>query len=83
MRAPFNAKGRKSRADCAIDALTKHLPNYRKNSPEEISKLLQWTERAIDHAKKAVSDAIATGEPNPSTRMHLMIQRIIEESGKK
>jgi hypothetical protein len=79
-RAPFVRQGAKSRADCAIAALKVHLPRYSKNDREGLSGLIPLTDQAIENAKLAVVDALATGESNPSTNVHEMISRIIEES---
>jgi len=80
-RAPFSAKRNKSPADCVIDVLKRHLPNYSKSSTVEMSKLVSLTRVAITNSERALQDAEATGELNPSTQMHLLIKQIMREAG--
>lgn len=79
-RAPFVSVGGKSPADAVIVELKKYLPAYSKADRGEIEKLLPRTSEAIKNADLAASDADNTGEPNPSTSMHLVVSKIVDEA---
>ncbi|WP_114953111.1 RloB family protein [Sphingomonadaceae bacterium KCTC 52780] len=78
-RAPFTSTGNKSPAGAVISELKKFLPRYSKSDRDEIEKLLPRTPEAAKNAKMAASDADDTGEPNPSTSMHLVVLKILGE----
>lgn len=75
-RAPFAPKGKKSPGDCAVDAVKNHLPGYTKSSREELAKLLPQTEAAIVNSKRALAEAKATSELNPSSEVHELVIKI-------
>lgn len=77
-RSPFVEKGAKSRADVLLDVLRKHYPGYAKNSKDVFSALEPEVGSALEHADRAEADAKATGEPNPSTDVHLIIRRFAD-----
>lgn len=82
-RSPFSPSGQKSAADCVIDNLKKYLPNYEKTCRESLESLLPLTSKALDNAEKVMKDVDKTGEPNPSTSMHDLVERLIKESSLK
>lgn len=77
-RGPFLKKGKKSAGDCAVEALKVHLPKYQKNSNEQMKECLPYTDTAIENSKKALEDAKKTGEFNPSSEVHLIVEAIKE-----
>lgn len=79
-RSPFVNEGSKSRADCALTELKKHMPDYSKSNKGQFEKIIPKTETAIINSKKAWQDAENTNESNPSTSMHNMIERILLET---
>lgn len=81
-RSPFVSEGNKSRADRALDELKKHLPDYGKSARDPLIKIIPLTSQAIANSINAAADAEATGDPNPSTSMHIMVERVLRESGK-
>jgi len=81
-RSPFIRKGNRSPGECALDELKKYAPGYTKSSKEEMEKFILKTSDAIANSKKALADAQATGEFNPSTRIHELIERITLEASK-
>jgi Holliday junction resolvasome RuvABC endonuclease subunit len=81
-RSPFSRKGKKSPGECAVDQLKKYVPEYGKANKDELEKLIPRTPEAIVNSKKALADALATGNCNPSTRVHDLIERISLEANK-
>ncbi len=80
-RSPFMAVGTKSACDRVNDALRQHagMSDYDKGGVDGLFGRFLLEGRlsvARDNAQKAVTDAQAVGELNPSTRMHLLIDRI-------
>ncbi len=69
----FAATGRKSAAECVVSKLKSYLPSYRKSDPRAIASLLDKTDGAIRNAELVHNEALSTGEPNPSTEVHLLV----------
>lgn len=75
-RSPFSAKGSKSKADCVIDKLRSVWPEYRKNLTEVGQALDGRNKEACRNSEKALQDANDTGESNPSTSLHLLVEQL-------
>lgn len=75
-RSPFAASGAKSRADSVIGRLVELWPEYRKNLNELGDALEGRTDQACENAAKALHDAENTGETNPSTSIHLLVDEL-------
>lgn len=76
-RAPFVRQGDKSRAQCAVDEIGKYIEGgYQKNCAE-IGQILEGLlPTAMQNAEHAYRDMTSTGESNPSTQMHLLMERL-------
>lgn len=66
--------GRKSAGDRAVDELKRHFPNYRKGHEGIYQELLPNLDRAISYAARLRRDNERTGNNNPSTRVHELVQ---------
>lgn len=76
-RTPFVQKGSKSRADCAAERLNELMSGgYTKNDPEIGDKLAHLQGIAAENAGMSIKDAEETGEPNPSTTLHLVMNEL-------
>lgn len=78
-RSPFSASGGRTAAEIVISELKKHSPfgDYRKSLTEEmLAKLNDATDLAITNAKKSLTDAKSTGEMNPSSAVHELIEAL-------
>lgn len=79
-RSPFTGTGAKSASDQLIDSLKKNQPfhGYNKTpSPNELDFLMQNIEKAISNSKSAMIDALETGELNPSSEIHILLEELI------
>ena len=72
-RRPYAASGNRSAAQNCVTELKEHLPRYTKRMAGVYKKLEDLLETAMSNAKRALSDATATGSPNPSTEVHLLV----------
>ncbi len=77
-RAPFVAQGANSPGDMVVKAVKDAWPDYTKGRQDVFSQLNREgrTQQAIENAKRARIDATATGEPNPSTDVDVLIERL-------
>lgn len=73
-RRPYHRIASRTAAKACEAALKKQLSAYCKGSNEIFLTLLPKLEDAKRHARKALQDAHATGEPNPSTEVHLLVE---------
>ena len=71
-RRPY-AKTSKSPCENCVGDLRKHLPEYQKSCPSVFNDLLDRLDVAKQHAAQALQDAESTGEPNPCTEIHLLV----------
>lgn len=75
-RAPYARVGGSSAAECVVRDLRRHagMADYSKGSIRGLfEKLTSKLEPARARAKRALAEAEADGEPNPSTRLHTLI----------
>jgi len=79
-RMPFHARGRQSIADNVIKELRKQpgMRSYNKADKNIYGLLRLKTAAAIRHAKQAAREAEQTGEKNPSTQVHLLVDDLTE-----
>ena len=78
-RSPYGRTGDKSPADNCISDLMQVFPEYKKSIPEPFRQLEHLLQRAMKHALRAKKDAEQTGEPNPSTDMHVMVDYLLSQ----
>lgn len=78
IRMPFVASGSRSGCDNCTVQLRKFIPSYRKSTANLFSILLNKLDRAKEHAHKALADANSTGERNPSTEVHGLVEYLQE-----
>ncbi len=76
--APFNGAGSKSSCDRAMSRLATHLPAYAKGMKNAYDLLVPRTTDAINHAMRLHRENIKIGSTNPSTRVHELVQYLIE-----
>lgn len=74
--SPYVRQGNRSAGDNAVRRLKDHVPNYTKNNIEVISSFLPLTSVAIANAKRALKQAVKAAEFNPSTEVHLLVERL-------
>lgn len=76
-RSPFVRAGKKSPCDMVVKKL-KEVSGYgdieKSLSKDLLQNLFDRIPTAITNAKKIEADVIATGEPNPSTSMYIVIE---------
>lgn len=72
-RQPYSRSGGKSAAQRCVDELRGCLPEYEKGASGIFHALEARLESAMDNAARALADAKATGECNPSTEVHDLV----------
>lgn len=72
-RRPYDRSGNRSAAQNCVRELKWYLPGYTKGMSGVYKNLEDPLETAKSNAKRALSDAKATGSPNPSTEVHLLV----------
>lgn len=78
-RSPFSALGGKTAAEVVTAELKKHPPfeGYDKSLKKEmLAKLYEATEVAIHNSRRSLIDAVSTGEMNPSSAIHELIEAL-------
>ncbi len=73
-RRSFSRSGTRSPADQCIQELRKRFPEYEKGKEKIFSKLKHQLEEAKTNAASGLRDAKQTGECNPSTEIHLLVE---------
>lgn len=73
-RRPFAKSGASSQARQCIQELRRHFPEYEKGMEGVFSKLKCRLDEAKANAVSALKDAQQTGECNPSTEIHLLVE---------
>lgn len=81
-RRPFARSGTRSQADQCIQELRKYFPAYEKGKEKVFSKLKHQLEGAKTNAASGLRDAKQTGECNPSTEIHLLIEYLQSLAGR-
>lgn len=80
-RAPFAAANEKTVAQVVEAELRTHSPfeSYAKSLTQEMLDALHANkDNAIEHAEQATADSISTGEMNPSTEVHKLVQALYD-----
>jgi len=72
--APFQGAGGKSACGRLIDELKKYIPAYQKGDVSAFNQLLDDLPQAIAYAENSLRAAEKTGDDNPSTKIHELIQ---------
>lgn len=72
-RQPYFRTGGKSAAQRCVDELQDWRPGYKKGASGIFRALEDRLEFAMDNATRALADAKATGEFNPSTEVHDLV----------
>ena len=62
----------------ALSRLKSVFPEFEKGNAQVAEQILQNIPKAIRNSKAAMADAVATGEFNPSTEMHILVQELIK-----
>ena len=73
-RQPYASSGGRSPAQNCLHELCKLLPGYAKAARGVFLMVENRLEEAKVHAARALADAEATGEFNPSTRVHELVE---------
>jgi len=73
-RAPFSPSGSRTVAEQVLAKLKTHLPDYEKSSSGLFARLLDNLETAKTRAARGLQDAERTGEDNPSTHVHELVE---------
>ncbi|VTU06966.1 Uncharacterised protein [Actinobacillus porcinus] len=81
-RAPIIGTGSKSAGDMCVDLLNIHWKKtfneiYKKARPGIYTILLPYLNTAKKNAMNALIDSEINNEPNPSTRVHLLVENLI------
>jgi hypothetical protein len=75
-RSPFVGEGKKSRGDIAVERLKQFIPEYKKGDLRIGFLLEGHFDFAFANAQRSLEDAVFTGEDNPPTSVHLLINRL-------
>ena len=72
-RQPYSRSGGRSAAQRCVDELRGRLPGYEKGVSGIFRALEDRLESAMSNGTRALADAKATGESNPSTEVHDLV----------
>lgn len=72
-RRPYAASGNRSAAQNCVRDLKRYLPGYTKGMAGVYKNLEDRLKTAKSNAERALSDVAATGTPDPSTEVHLLV----------
>ena len=75
-RKAYARRERQSPCDVCIQDLRRHIPNYSKGDGTHQDDLWDRSEAAIARARHALTNAESTGEPNPSTEVHRLVEHL-------
>lgn len=70
---PFAPSGARTAADEVIVELKQHVPNYQKGARDIFAQLIEQTEQAIQHARRANRQATKNDTDNPTTSVHELV----------
>lgn len=80
-RKPFARSGKKSPCDLVVGELKKgHIPSYCKNQESQkglYGRLASMRKTAMERAERAAEEAKGDGERNPSTDIHVLIEKLL------
>ena len=81
-RHPYSRTSKSPCTNC-IEELRRHIPDYEKASQGLFEKLIGLLETAKGNATKVLADVERTGESNPSTEIHLLVEylQMLRSSG--
>ena len=71
---PYVANGGKNACAHLIGDLRGYMPDYAKGDEGVFIKLMNKTDQAIEHSKRALGQAVARDTDNPTTRMHELVE---------
>ena len=72
-RKPYQDAPNTPCENCTRD-LKRHLPEYEKNTAGLFGSVVHLLEEAKQHAGRSAQDAEVTGDPNPSTEVHRLVE---------
>lgn len=81
-RAPYQNKGANSVGNAVLKHLQTLYGKYQKGNTNIYSELKDRQEAAISNAKRAQHDSEITGEKNPSTQVHILVEELLKYSAK-
>lgn len=73
-RRPYGPSSGRSPCENCIDDLRRHLGEYAKAAEGMFERLEDRRETAMSNARRAMDDARKTGEYNPSTEVHELVE---------
>lgn len=73
-RSPFSPTQSRTSAQNCVKRLKEHFLDYEKGQKNVFSLLIEQLDTAKQHAQRAWLDAEATAEPNPSTKVHGLVE---------
>jgi hypothetical protein len=79
-RAPFQGKGNASIAGVVCKQVQAHIKGYTKGAKGLYAKLKCKQADAISHSQRAIEDVDATGQDNPSTYVHTLVEQLLKYS---
>jgi len=79
-RAPFQGKGNASSAGVVCKNVQKHIKGYTKGAKGLYASLKSKQADAVSHSRRAIEDMNATGQDNPSTHVHTLVEQLLKFS---
>ncbi|MBL8510422.1 MAG: RloB domain-containing protein [Betaproteobacteria bacterium] len=79
-RKPYQPQPHKSVCEQVAADIRAKVPTYHKTMPGLYASLCDKTATAIQHATRAKAEAQETGNNNPSTDMHILVQHLLDIS---
>lgn len=76
--APYASTGKRTVAESVVDDLKKYMPDYQKNQEGLFGRLYcRLDKKAIPHAERSLKEVEVTGSDNPSTKMHILVKKLM------
>lgn len=79
-RAPFQGKGNASVGGIVCKKVQAHIKGYTKGAKGLYASLKSKQADAISHSQRAIEDMNATGQDNPSTHVHTLVEQLLKFS---
>ena len=76
--APYHPAGGRSASDQLVNRLRTHIPHYSKDGAMLFDCTCDELATALTRSRRIAEHAQHTGSENPSTRMHLLIEYILQ-----